>query len=283
MSDKTYRINVDFDNTIVPFLYNTTGQFTFTVPAIPNFPALSPTRYVVYLPCVMVLNDDSKIPAIATWTRVETTPAAYPGVKEWRTIPKLNYDAFLLKNAIEFHSGAAGQTLTITNLWTVGSTVDPDIMVNTVGDQTILGIKTFGSIPVAPASNPTTDNQLTRKKYVDDTVLASRLWINPARSSSYLRASIVVTAGTTQYFELLKSALVTLSPVNSSPFILEMWPTSIMIVMQTNQSSAGIISGILPAGKYSLRQVTSGSSTAWITSITDNDVSTIYTVSTTTW
>ena len=36
--------------------------------------------------------------------------------------------------------------------------------------QTIAGIKTFSSIPVLPASAPTTDNQASRKKYVDDSV-----------------------------------------------------------------------------------------------------------------
>jgi hypothetical protein len=35
------------------------------------------------------------------------------------------------------------------------------------GDQTIAGIKTFTSIPVGPASNPTTDNQLARKAFTD--------------------------------------------------------------------------------------------------------------------
>jgi len=34
--------------------------------------------------------------------------------------------------------------------------------------QTITGIKTFASIPLGPASDPTTDNQLARKKYIDD-------------------------------------------------------------------------------------------------------------------
>ncbi len=33
--------------------------------------------------------------------------------------------------------------------------------------QSITGIKTFGSIPVLPASDPTTDHQATRKLYVD--------------------------------------------------------------------------------------------------------------------
>ncbi len=40
-------------------------------------------------------------------------------------------------------------------------------------DQTIAGIKTFSSIPVLPASNPTTDNQAARKAYVDALVAAS--------------------------------------------------------------------------------------------------------------
>lgn len=35
------------------------------------------------------------------------------------------------------------------------------------GDQTVAGVKTFTSIPVLPASNPTTDNQAARKAYVD--------------------------------------------------------------------------------------------------------------------
>ncbi|MEW6658160.1 MAG: tail fiber domain-containing protein [Thermodesulfobacteriota bacterium] len=35
------------------------------------------------------------------------------------------------------------------------------------GDQSIDGVKTFTTIPIGPASNPTTDNQLARKAYVD--------------------------------------------------------------------------------------------------------------------
>lgn len=39
--------------------------------------------------------------------------------------------------------------------------------VATSGDETVNGVKTFGSIPVLPASDPTTDNQAARKAYVD--------------------------------------------------------------------------------------------------------------------
>ena len=40
--------------------------------------------------------------------------------------------------------------------------------VKKTGDQTVNGVKTFGSIPVLPASDPTTANQATRKEYVDN-------------------------------------------------------------------------------------------------------------------
>ena len=121
MSDIRYRLNVDFDNSVVPFEYNGTGQWSFTVPATPNFMG---SRYVVFLPCVMILNDVSKIPAIATYTRIES---GVPGAGEFRTIPAANYSTFILKDAIEFPAGSAGASLTITNLWTIGSTVDPAI------------------------------------------------------------------------------------------------------------------------------------------------------------
>lgn len=39
--------------------------------------------------------------------------------------------------------------------------------VKKTGDQSVAGVKTFTSIPVLPASNPTTDNQAVRKAYVD--------------------------------------------------------------------------------------------------------------------
>lgn len=41
-------------------------------------------------------------------------------------------------------------------------------LVDAANNQIVGGVKTFTSIPVLPASSPTTDNQATRKKYVDD-------------------------------------------------------------------------------------------------------------------
>jgi hypothetical protein len=48
-----------------------------------------------------------------------------------------------------------------------GLSGEPADTVNKTGDQTIAGIKTFSSIPVLPASDPTADNEAARKAYVD--------------------------------------------------------------------------------------------------------------------
>lgn len=42
--------------------------------------------------------------------------------------------------------------------------------VQLTGDQTIAGVKTLSSIPILPASDPTTDNQAVRKAYIDNVV-----------------------------------------------------------------------------------------------------------------
>ena len=44
--------------------------------------------------------------------------------------------------------------------------------VSMVNDETIAGIKTFSSFPITPSSAPTTDYQVSNKKYVDDAVIA---------------------------------------------------------------------------------------------------------------
>ena len=57
----------------------------------------------------------------------------------------------------------------------------------TDGAQTYTGVKTFGSIPVLPGSNPTVANEATRKSYVDNKIItdfqrftASGTWTKPA-------------------------------------------------------------------------------------------------------
>lgn len=73
-----------------------------------------------------------------------------------------------------FISDVMGDTDTQTTLTALGQTVvnlDAAAVKKTT-DQTIAGIKTFSSIPVLPASNPTTANQAARKQYVDDAITA---------------------------------------------------------------------------------------------------------------
>ena len=44
------------------------------------------------------------------------------------------------------------------------------------GNQTIAGVKSFSSFPVTPSSAPTTDYQVSNKKYVDDLIGAWASW-----------------------------------------------------------------------------------------------------------
>jgi len=63
---------------------------------------------------------------------------------------------------------AAGAAITETKINFVGS-----LVVRLTTNQTIAGIKTFSSFPVTPSSAPTTDYQVSNKKYVDDNTLAN--------------------------------------------------------------------------------------------------------------
>lgn len=45
-------------------------------------------------------------------------------------------------------------------------------LVHMSGDESVNGIKTFGSFPITPSSAPTTDYQVANKKYVDDSSVA---------------------------------------------------------------------------------------------------------------
>lgn len=60
--------------------------------------------------------------------------------------------------------------------------------VSLTGAETVQGVKTFGSIPVLPATNPTTANQAVRKQYVDDQ-LATKLNVNQIQVVSVLPGS----------------------------------------------------------------------------------------------
>ena len=58
-------------------------------------------------------------------------------------------------------------------------------IVKTTWDQTIWGIKTFSSIPVLPASDPTTSNQAVRKEYADAAITEEKEKITCLYESIY--------------------------------------------------------------------------------------------------
>jgi hypothetical protein len=66
-------------------------------------------------------------------------------------------------------------------------------VVRTSGDQSIAGVKSFGSFPLTPQSAPAADYEAANKKYVDDRDAASQLWqrvgatLSPANAGDALR------------------------------------------------------------------------------------------------
>lgn len=97
------------------------------------------------------------------------------GIDNSAVVTSLDY---LLKNAGSIDPGHKHTAGAITGgndgdvfykaagAWGPG-TPDTAGLVAKSGDQSIAGVKTFTSIPLGPGSNPTADNQLTRKAYVD--------------------------------------------------------------------------------------------------------------------
>ena len=127
-----------------------------TFSSIPVLPASDPTTtnqatrksYVDTLDAQNVkLTGAQTVAGVKTFSSIPVGPASDPTTGNQLT-RKTYVDAGDLTNA------------------TAISTLDGEV-VKLTGDQSVAGIKTFSSIPVGPASDPTTDNQLTRKLYVD--------------------------------------------------------------------------------------------------------------------
>jgi len=108
-----------------------------------------------------------------------------------RAHPTLGRIIYLIKNGYELQelhnvlitSVANNDGLfydSATSLWknktiatVLGYTAANDAsVVKLTGDQTVAGIKTFSSFPVTPSSAPTTDYQVSNKKYVDGVVVS---------------------------------------------------------------------------------------------------------------
>jgi len=131
------------------------GVKTFS--SIPVLPASDPTTgneatrktYVDNLDAANVkLTGAQTIAGVKTFSSIPVGPASDPTTDNQLT-RKFYVDAGDSANASDI------------------ATLDGEV-VKLTGDQAVAGIKTFSSIPVGPASDPTTDNQLTRKLYVDN-------------------------------------------------------------------------------------------------------------------
>jgi len=126
---------------------------------------------------VVKLTGDQSVAGIKTFSSIPVGPASDPTTDNQLT-RKLYVDS-----GIAVVSGDL-------------ATLDGEV-VKLTGDQSVAGIKTFSSIPVLPASNPTTDNQATRKLYVD-TLDGANVKLTGNQSISGVKtfsSGISVTAG----------------------------------------------------------------------------------------
>ena len=73
--------------------------------------------------------------------------------------PAGNYLSGVTTDATLSGIGTAASPLTVTQSYVLNT-----------GDETVAGVKTFGSFPVTPSSAPTTDYQVANKKFVDDAI-----------------------------------------------------------------------------------------------------------------
>jgi len=110
--------------------------------------------------------------ALAVGDITGAAPLASPSF----TTPTLGAATCTTINALTLTAAAVGFTIA-GGTTSKTLTLDADLTASVIptsstacmlaGDQTVNGIKTFGSIPLLPASDPTTDNQAARKAYVD--------------------------------------------------------------------------------------------------------------------
>lgn len=89
------------------------------------------------------------------------------------TAPNGNISARQGRIALYNNAGTYTKWVNVDGLLTWQQIADDTGVVHTTGDESVGGVKTFTSIPVLPASDPTTDNQATRKAYVDGKISKS--------------------------------------------------------------------------------------------------------------
>ncbi|QKY78571.1 hypothetical protein SEA_DRYAD_33 [Streptomyces phage Dryad] len=173
-ADETLQSNIDdvaadltaLDGSVVKLTGDQTIAGVKTFSSIPAGPATNPTTanqltrkaYVDSLDGSNVkVTGDQTVAGVKTFSSIPVGPGSDPTTANQLT-RKSYVDAGDSTNAGHIADVAADL-----------ATLDGEV-VKLTGDQAVAGVKTFSSIPVGPASDPTTDNQLARKRYVDDRI-----------------------------------------------------------------------------------------------------------------
>ena len=132
---------------------------------------------------------------------------------------------------------------------------DTATFVDTTSDQTINGVKTFGSIPVLPASNPTTGNQATRKTYVDTEVGWS------LQSSSTIAAGPIASTSVTGIIATNQLMLIAIYGLSNG---------ASQVGMQFNNDTAGNYGGTVAGGTSCALAAAGSASNFYVSGVISN-------------
>lgn len=136
---------------------------------------------------VMQSNIDQATETIHGFAKIATQPQTDSGTDDATIITPKKLQKKISDNNTAQENASNGkfvrydnsQSLTTANKTTARTNIgaaDDASVVKITGNQSVAGIKTFSSIPVLANTNPTTDNQAVRKKYVDDKIADEVAW-----------------------------------------------------------------------------------------------------------
>lgn len=222
-----------------------------------------------YLPIAGKAADADKLDNIDSSGFVQTSGnQTVGGVKTFSSIPVLPETNPTLANQAVRKGYADAAYLSIN-----GKAADSDKLdgldstefVKTSGTQTIADVKTFSSIPVLPASNPTTSNQAVRKGYAD----AAYLGISAKAADSdkldglnstdfgrpvFLTTALTSTAWDGDAFSNTSKTKIDLSSVFSVPAGVK--AVLVKVALRDSASASGLyyvqFSGVSSGTNYSL-------------------------------
>lgn len=152
-------------------------------------------------------SDSGKVSSVSTTNAVyvtgstgDDTTIPFSSTATANSIPRRDTSGNLAVPTTVTGNNAIGASQVDSKVTAAVTGLAPDsTVVHKSGAETVAGIKTFSSIPVLPASNPTSDNQAVRKAYADTKV--SKV----SSASTFARVYAISSDGTARMYPISSS------------------------------------------------------------------------------